>query len=104
MSPSTTGPVKSVRPLWPGIWNGNRSDVISRIQASRSGASERNPIGSFGSKSVAAPKACSDNHLAFKKSARKRKQYGKTVLKVRTFWQIFVQLKRFFRNQPSPKS
>ena len=39
---------------------------MSLIQASNKGALERKPIGSFGSSSVAAPKACSDNHLAFK--------------------------------------
>ncbi len=66
ISPSTTGPVRSVRPLWPGIWKGYRSEVMSLIHASSNGAELRSPIGSFGSSSVAAPKACSDNHSHFR--------------------------------------
>ena len=58
MSPSTMAPVRSVRPLWPGIWNGDLSVSMSRIHASSRGADDRNPIGSLVSRSVAAPNAC----------------------------------------------
>ena len=46
---------------------------MSLIHASSNGAELLSPIGSFGSSSVAAPKACSDNHSHFQKAIKANK-------------------------------